>query len=121
MAGGQGRKDSVGSDDGDGGDKKLQNQFSFVERATQTMNNAMKVNNRIDFAAHIVRSTNSVFPFSVRTSKRSRRPGPTLRTPSTRWGNYSCSCCRDNEPHSLNGTKRVFCTRIKILFNKSSV
>ncbi len=36
------RKDSVASDDGDTGEKKLQNQFSFVERATQTMNNAMK-------------------------------------------------------------------------------
>ena len=40
--GGKKRKESV--DDGDGdGEKKLQNQFSFVERATQTMNNAMKV------------------------------------------------------------------------------
>ena len=37
------RQASGGSDDGEGGDKKLQNQFSFVERATQTMNNAMKV------------------------------------------------------------------------------
>ena len=27
----------------DGGDTKLTNQFSFVERATQTMNNALKV------------------------------------------------------------------------------
>ena len=36
------RKSSYGSDDGDG-EKKPQNQFSFVERATQTMNNAMKV------------------------------------------------------------------------------
>ncbi|TRY67482.1 hypothetical protein TCAL_05969 [Tigriopus californicus] len=35
------RRDSD-DEDGDGGDKKLQNQFSFVERATQTMNNAMK-------------------------------------------------------------------------------
>ena len=44
------RRDSVGSDGGAGHgegdkedkDKKVQNQFSFVERATQTMNNAMK-------------------------------------------------------------------------------
>ena len=37
------RKDSLASDASDDGDKKLQNQFSFVERATQTMNNQMKV------------------------------------------------------------------------------
>ena len=28
-------------------ERKLQNQFSFVERATQTMNNAMKVGKRV--------------------------------------------------------------------------
>ncbi len=38
----KGRKDSLGSEDSGGGEKKLQNQFSFVERATQTMNNALK-------------------------------------------------------------------------------
>ena len=37
------RKDSMASDTSEAGDKKLQNQFSFVERATQTMNNALKV------------------------------------------------------------------------------
>ena len=34
----------MGSDGSEAGDKKLQNQFSYVERATQTMNNALKVN-----------------------------------------------------------------------------
>ena len=33
----------MASDTSEAGDKKLQNQFSFVERATQTMNNALKV------------------------------------------------------------------------------
>ena len=37
------RKDSLASEASSSGDKKLQNQFSFVERATQTMNNAFKV------------------------------------------------------------------------------
>ena len=39
------RKDSLASEASSSGDKKLQNQFSFVERATQTMNNAFKVSN----------------------------------------------------------------------------
>ena len=33
----------MASDTSETGDKKLQNQFSYVERATQTMNNALKV------------------------------------------------------------------------------
>ena len=37
------RKDSLASDTSSNADKKLQNQFSFVERATQTMNNSLKV------------------------------------------------------------------------------
>ena len=38
------RKDSVGSDFDDYNEgRKRQSQFAFVERATQTMNNAMKV------------------------------------------------------------------------------
>ena len=36
------RRDSVASEASSVQDKKLQNQFSFVERATQTMNNAFK-------------------------------------------------------------------------------
>ena len=41
------RKDSLASEASSSGDKKLQNQFSFVERATQTMNNAFKVSNQL--------------------------------------------------------------------------
>ena len=41
------RKDSLGSDTSSNADKKLQNQFSFVERATQTMNNSLKVQKNI--------------------------------------------------------------------------
>ena len=37
------RKNSDDSEDSTGGDSKRQNQFSFVERATQTKNNAEKV------------------------------------------------------------------------------
>ena len=37
------RKGSESSEDSAGGDSKRQNQFSFVERATQTKNNAEKV------------------------------------------------------------------------------
>ena len=37
------RKNSDSSEDSTGGDSKRQNQFSFVERATQTKNNAEKV------------------------------------------------------------------------------
>ena len=37
------RKDSMDSDTSRGGDNKMTNQFSFLERATQTMNNAKKV------------------------------------------------------------------------------
>ena len=37
------RKGSESSEDSTGGDSKRQNQFSFVERATQTKNNAEKV------------------------------------------------------------------------------
>ena len=37
------RKDSMDSDTSRGGGNKMTNQFSFLERATQTMNNAMKV------------------------------------------------------------------------------
>ena len=37
------RKGSESSEDSTGGDNKRQNQFSFVERATQTKNNAEKV------------------------------------------------------------------------------
>lgn len=37
------KTDSDDEDKEDDEDKKLRNQFSFVERATQTMNNAMKV------------------------------------------------------------------------------
>ena len=40
---GRGRKGSESSDGSLGGDAKRQNQFSFVERATQTKNNAEKV------------------------------------------------------------------------------
>ena len=43
------RKDSLGSDTSSNADKKLQNQFSFVERATQTMNNSLKVQKNIIF------------------------------------------------------------------------
>jgi hypothetical protein len=42
------RKDSLGSDTSSTNEKKLQNQFSFVERATQTMNNALKVHLKQD-------------------------------------------------------------------------
>ena len=38
------RRDSNASDKSEEGDSKRTNQFSFVERATQTMNNALKVN-----------------------------------------------------------------------------
>lgn len=37
------RRDSIASDSSSLQEKKLQNQFSFVERATQTMNNSHKV------------------------------------------------------------------------------
>ena len=37
------RRDSNASDKSEEGDTKRTNQFSFVERATQTMNNALKV------------------------------------------------------------------------------
>ena len=37
------RRDSNASDKSEEGDSKRTNQFSFVERATQTMNNALKV------------------------------------------------------------------------------
>ena len=43
------RKDSLGSDTSSNADKKLQNQFSFVERATQTMNNSLKVQKNMIF------------------------------------------------------------------------
>ena len=36
------RRDSIASEASEAEEKKLQNQFSFVERATQTMNNALK-------------------------------------------------------------------------------
>ena len=39
------RRDSNASDKSEEGDSKRTNQFSFVERATQTMNNALKVGN----------------------------------------------------------------------------
>ena len=42
------RRDSNASDKSEEGDSKRTNQFSFVERATQTMNNALKVNILID-------------------------------------------------------------------------
>ena len=47
------RKDSLGSDTSSNADKKLQNQFSFVERATQTMNNSLKVQKNINFLIEI--------------------------------------------------------------------
>ena len=37
------RRDSNASDKSEEGDSKRTNQFSFMERATQTMNNALKV------------------------------------------------------------------------------
>lgn len=37
------RRDSNASDKSEEGETKRTNQFSFVERATQTMNNALKV------------------------------------------------------------------------------
>ena len=37
------RRDSNASEKSEEGDTKRTNQFSFVERATQTMNNALKV------------------------------------------------------------------------------
>ena len=40
------RRDSNASDKSEEGDTKRTNQFSFVERATQTMNNALKVEMR---------------------------------------------------------------------------
>ena len=43
MIQGRKRKGSGDSDGSGGGDMKRQNQFSFVERATQTKNNAEKV------------------------------------------------------------------------------
>ena len=41
------RRDSNASDKSEEGDTKRTNQFSFVERATQTMNNALKVKMRM--------------------------------------------------------------------------
>jgi len=39
------RRDSIGSDTSSMQEKKLQNQFSFLERATQTMNSSSRVQN----------------------------------------------------------------------------
>ena len=50
------RKDSLGSDTSSNADKKLQNQFSFVERATQTMNNSLKVQKNIIFLMRLKQS-----------------------------------------------------------------
>ena len=50
------RKDSLGSDTSSNADKKLQNQFSFVERATQTMNNSLKVQKNMTFLLRLVES-----------------------------------------------------------------
>ena len=53
------RRDSNASDKSEEGDSKRTNQFSFVERATQTMNNALKVNintnNRYNVACKLSR------------------------------------------------------------------
>ena len=40
------RRDSNASDKSEEGETKRTNQFSFVERATQTMNNALKVDSK---------------------------------------------------------------------------
>ena len=50
------RKDSLGSDTSSNADKKLQNQFSFVERATQTMNNSLKVQKNMTFLLRLAES-----------------------------------------------------------------
>ena len=50
------RKDSLGSDTSSNADKKLQNQFSFVERATQTMNNSLKVQKNMTFILRLAES-----------------------------------------------------------------
>ena len=47
------RRDSNASDKSEDGDQKLTNQFSFVERATQTMNNALKVNRHTEHVSQL--------------------------------------------------------------------
>ena len=89
------RRDSNASDKSEEGDSKRTNQFSFVERATQTMNNALKVNILIDvdieyihryiFACKLSKVDKISLDLNLdvtvvaraATCRRSRRPGQT--------------------------------------------
>ena len=69
------RRDSNASDKSEEGDSKRTNQFSFVERATQTMNNALKVGNYKEnkYICYLY----FLFLFRVATCRQSRLPGQT--------------------------------------------
>ena len=66
------RRDSNASDKSEEGDSKRTNQFSFVERATQTMNNALKVEKRLKKIFVL-----SKILFRAATCRLSRLPGLT--------------------------------------------
>ena len=69
------RRDSNASDKSEEGDSKRTNQFSFVERATQTMNNALKVENAEgNIIVNKQLRLNNLF--RVATCRQSRHPGP---------------------------------------------
>ena len=66
------RRDSNASDKSEEGDSKRTNQFSFVERATQTMNNALKVGKMLKKIFVL-----SKILFRAATCRLSRLPGLT--------------------------------------------
>ena len=67
------RRDSNASDKSEEGDSKRTNQFSFVERATQTMNNALKVEKMLKKIFVL-----SKILFRAATCRPSRLPGQTF-------------------------------------------
>ena len=87
------RRDSNASDKSEEGDSKRTNQFSFVERATQTMNNALKVNIliEVDIDSKLSRTDKISLALTLdvtvvaraATCRRSLRPEQTSVRPST--------------------------------------
>ena len=75
------RRDSNASDKSEEGDTKRTNQFSFVERATQTMNNALKV--KMGIMTGLESGLNYGESCRAATCRRNPHPGPTSVRQST--------------------------------------
>ena len=73
------RRDSNASEKSEEGDTKRTNQFSFVERATQTMNNALKVKMRMMTWSGL----NYSEPYRAATCRQNLHRGQTSVRPST--------------------------------------